>query len=108
MTQAVQRKPETPAVVRTYTLQNSIKVEQLTCSIGAELSNVSLAAAAVDDTLLAEIRSLLLKHRVLFFRDQDISRAAIPGQPITPDITEGYHRAFLRNLWSLSQSESRE
>jgi taurine dioxygenase len=75
MTQAIQRRPETPAVVRAHTLQNSIKVEQLTCSIGAELSNVSLAAAAVDDTLLAEIRSLLLKHRVLFFRDQDISRA---------------------------------
>src|SRR5499426_3195433 len=75
MTQVIQKEPEAPAVVRASVLQNSIKVEQLTCSIGAELSNVSLAVAAVDDTLLAEIRSLLLQHRVLFFRDQDISRA---------------------------------
>lgn len=59
MPQTIQRKPEAPAVVRASALQDSIKVEQLTCSIGAELSNVSLAAAAVDDALLAEIRSLL-------------------------------------------------
>src|SRR5262245_18916541 len=75
MTQAIQRKPEAPAVVRANALQRSLKVEQLTCCIGAEISNVSLATAAVDDALLAEIRSLLLKHRVLFFRDQDITRA---------------------------------
>ncbi|MBS0449350.1 MAG: TauD/TfdA family dioxygenase [Proteobacteria bacterium] len=50
-------------------------VEPLTCTIGAELGGVSLAAAAVDDALLAEIRALLLRHRVLFFRDQDITRA---------------------------------
>jgi taurine dioxygenase len=36
---------------------------------------VSLADAALDDALLAEIRALWLKHRVLFFRDQDITRA---------------------------------
>jgi taurine dioxygenase len=64
-----------PSVVRATSLGNSITVEQLTCHIGAELGNVSLAAAAVDNDLLAEIRGLLLKHRVLFFRDQDISRA---------------------------------
>ncbi|WP_077037437.1 TauD/TfdA family dioxygenase [Pelomonas sp. KK5] len=50
-------------------------VEPLTCTIGAELSNVQLGAAAHDAGLIAEIRALLLKHRVLFFRDQDISRA---------------------------------
>src|SRR5499433_2088918 len=75
MTQAIQRKPEAPAVVHASALQRSLKVEQLTCSIGAEVSNVSLATAAIDDDLLAEIRSLLLKHRVLFFRDQAITRA---------------------------------
>ena len=64
-----------PAVVRSGSLTTSIHVEQSTCTIGAEIGNVSLAAAAVDDGLLAEIRALLLKHRVLFFRDQDISRA---------------------------------
>ena len=65
-----------PAVVRATSLDHAITVETLTCTIGAELGNVSLAAAAEDDGLIAEIRALLLKHRVLFFRDQDISRAA--------------------------------
>ena len=53
----------------------TIQVHPLTCAIGAEVSNVSLADATVDDELLAEIRSLLLRFRVLFFRDQDITRA---------------------------------
>jgi len=52
-----------------------MRVEQLTCSIGAQLSGVSLADAVHDDGLFAEIRSLLLRHRVLFLRGQDISRA---------------------------------
>ena len=64
-----------PAVVRPSALRDSIKVEPLTCAIGAELSNVSLADAAVDEALLAEIRILWLRHRVLFFRNQDVSRA---------------------------------
>ena len=49
-------------------------IEQLTCSIGAELTGVSLADVARDDSLFAEIKALLLKHRVLFFRDQQIGR----------------------------------
>ena len=52
-----------------------MQVNPLTCSIGAELAGVSIADVARDDTLFAEIKALLLKHRVLFFRDQDISRA---------------------------------
>jgi taurine dioxygenase len=52
-----------------------MRVEQLTCSIGAELIGVNLADAAYDDGLFAEIRQLLLQHKVLFLRDQDISRA---------------------------------
>ena len=64
-----------PAAVRATSLGNSIQVEPLTCSIGAELSHVNLGAAAEDDALMAEIRALLLRHRVLFFRDQDITRA---------------------------------
>jgi len=52
-----------------------MRVEQLTCSIGAQLSGVSLAEAVHDDGLFAEIRALLLRHRVLFLRAQDISRA---------------------------------
>ena len=64
-----------PAHVRAGTLNDSIRVEPLTCTIGAELSNVDLGIAAEDDELVAEIRALLLRHRVLFFRDQDITRA---------------------------------
>lgn len=52
-----------------------MQVEQLTCSIGAELIGVNLADAVHDDGLFAEIRAHLLKHRVVFLRDQDLSRA---------------------------------
>ncbi|WP_281663079.1 TauD/TfdA dioxygenase family protein [Paraburkholderia fungorum] len=52
-----------------------MRVEQLTCAIGAELVGVNLADAIDDDGLFAEIRAALLKHRVLFLRDQNISRA---------------------------------
>ena len=71
-----QDRIDLPALVRAASLDRAIVVEQLTCTIGAEVGNVDLAAAAEDDGLIAEIRALLLKHRVLFFRDQDISRAA--------------------------------
>jgi taurine dioxygenase len=52
-----------------------MRVEKLTCAIGAELVGVNLADAIQDDGLLAEIRAALLQHRVLFLRDQDITRA---------------------------------
>ena len=65
---------EAPAIARSRSL-GSIKAEALTCSIGAELSNVNLGAASRDATLVAEIRALLLRYKVLFFRDQDITRA---------------------------------
>ena len=64
-----------PAVVRASVLKSSIRVEPLTCTIGAELANVDLGVASRDTALVAEIRALLLKHKVLFFRDQDITRA---------------------------------
>ena len=47
-----------------------MKVERLTCALGAELKNVSLAEASRDDGLFAEIKLLLLEHKVLFARDQ--------------------------------------
>ncbi|MEA3116579.1 MAG: taurine dioxygenase [Caballeronia sp.] len=52
-----------------------MRVEQVTHAIGAELVDIKLADAIHDDGLFAEIRANLLKHRVLFLRDQDISRA---------------------------------
>jgi len=63
-----------PAIVRATSL-GAIQVEPLTCAIGAELRNVDLGVASRDAGLVAQIRALLLKHRVLFFRGQDITRA---------------------------------
>ena len=65
-------KPAAPAVIRTH---GSIRVEPLTCAIGAELANVDLGVASREPSLVAEIRALLLAHKVLFFRDQGMSRA---------------------------------
>ncbi|SPA29795.1 Putative taurine dioxygenase [Cupriavidus taiwanensis] len=49
--------------------------EPLTCTIGAELTGVSLGDASRDAGLFAEIKALLLQYKVLFLRDQDITRA---------------------------------
>lgn len=51
------------------------RVEPLTASIGAQLHGVNLGDAARDTSLAAEIKALLLKYKVLFLRDQDITRA---------------------------------
>ena len=64
----------TPAIIRSGT-RGSIAVEPMTCTIGALISNVNLGDASRDDALFAEIKALLLKHKVLFLRDQDITRA---------------------------------
>ncbi len=68
-------KPAAPAVIKAEVLTRSPQVEPLTCTLGAEIGNVSLVAAAQDEGLAAEIRGLLLTHKVLFFRDQDITPA---------------------------------
>jgi taurine dioxygenase len=47
----------------------------MTCAIGAELPGVRLADAVRDDALFSEIRAALLRHKVLFLRDQDLTRA---------------------------------
>jgi len=52
-----------------------MRVEPLTCHIGAELVGLNLGDAVHDDGLFSEIRAALLKHRVLFLRDQDFTRA---------------------------------
>ncbi|RUP24068.1 MAG: taurine dioxygenase [Curvibacter sp.] len=52
-----------------------MKIQALTCAIGAEIQGVNLAEAARDEGLFAEIRAALLRHRVLFLRDQNIRRA---------------------------------
>ncbi len=51
-----------------------MRIEQLTCNIGAELLDVNLHDAARDEALFNEVYAALLKHRVLFLRDQNISQ----------------------------------
>ena len=64
-----------PALTAAAILHSTPRVEPLTCAIGAEVTNVNIGPASRDPGLMTEIRSLLLKHKVLFFRDQDITRA---------------------------------
>jgi taurine dioxygenase len=70
MTQTI----DAPAVVRSGT-RGSIKVEPMTCAIGALLGNVDLGDASRDEALFGEIRALLLKYKVLFLHDQEFTRA---------------------------------
>jgi taurine dioxygenase len=55
-------------------LSERLEVLPLTCAIGAEVRNVHLGAASRSPAMMDELRALLLVHRVLFFRDQDIRR----------------------------------
>jgi len=64
-----------------------MKIEPLTCAIGAELSAVSLAEAATNDDLFGAIEAALLEHKVLFLRDQDL--------------TDAQHAAFARRFGEL-------
>ena len=52
-----------------------MKVKQLTCNIGAEISDVHLGEVSRSAQLCEDIKALLLQHKVLFFRNQDITRA---------------------------------
>ena len=52
-----------------------MRIEPLTCAIGAELVGVDLAQVAHSDSLFGEVKAALLKYRVLFLRDQQFSRA---------------------------------
>jgi taurine dioxygenase len=74
MNTATDIRPAAPAVVRRTSI-GSLQVERVTRNIGAEIGNVNLGDAARDPALMGEMRRLLLQHRVLFFRDQDITRA---------------------------------
>ncbi len=59
----------------TTTLAPTIHAEPLTATIGAELHDVDLGEVSRDDALFAELRRLLLRYKVLFLREQDITRA---------------------------------
>src|SRR5689334_17502053 len=53
----------------------TIEAHPLAVHIGAELRNVDLAAVSRSDELFAELKALLLRYKVVFVRDQDITRA---------------------------------
>jgi taurine dioxygenase len=50
----------------------AVTVKRISGALGAEVGNVDLAQDLSDETI-AEIRSALLEHKVVFFRDQDIT-----------------------------------
>ncbi len=52
-----------------------MKVEPLTCCIGAELSGISLSEAARNEDMFEAVKAALLTHKVLFLRNQEISKA---------------------------------
>jgi alpha-ketoglutarate-dependent sulfate ester dioxygenase len=54
--------------------QSTLEVEPLTVHIGAVIRQIDLAQP-LSDTVIGEIRSALLRHRVVFFRDQHLDAA---------------------------------
>ena len=56
-------------------MAHDIRVEALSCALGAELIGVDLGEASRDDALFARIHALLLTHKVLFLEGQQFSRA---------------------------------
>jgi taurine dioxygenase len=87
-------------------VSTSMHATRLTASIGAEISDVDLGEVARSDELFAELKALLLAHKVLFFRDQDITRGehvklaerfgplehhpVVPGDPDHPGLYRIY------------------
>ena len=52
-----------------------MRVEKLTCNIGAELKDVQIRDAIDSDDLFSEMHRHLLENKVIFFRDQDLTPA---------------------------------
>jgi taurine dioxygenase len=75
MSSATERAGAIAAATPVRSRSRTLRVEPLTCAIGAELHDVDLADAVHDDALFARIRALLLVHKVLFLRDQHFTRA---------------------------------
>ncbi|SCU96174.1 Taurine dioxygenase [Cupriavidus necator] len=63
-----------PAIVRRGTLKSSFTVDRISPALGAEVANVDLSTPLDDDTVTA-LREALVEHKVLVFRDQDITPA---------------------------------
>ncbi|MFC4520848.1 TauD/TfdA dioxygenase family protein [Cupriavidus pinatubonensis] len=61
-----------PAVVSRSALQSSFTLTRISPALGAEVGNIDLNVPLDDDTIAA-LRRALVEHRVLVFRDQDIT-----------------------------------
>lgn len=57
-------------------MPGTLSIEPVSPALGAEIRGVDLETAAADPSLIAAIRQALLRYKVLFFRDQDISAGA--------------------------------
>ena len=64
-----------------------MKVVPLTCALSAEIQGVNLSEASRNPPLAAEIKALLMQHKVLFLRSQQI--------------TDAEHAAFARHFGEL-------
>ena len=53
----------------------SWEVTRLTATLGAQICGIDLGEVSHDDEQFAALHALLLTHKVLFFRDQGMSRA---------------------------------
>ena len=51
-----------------------MRIEPLTCAIGAQLHDINLGDAVRDEGLFQEIYAALLQHKVLFLRDQALDK----------------------------------
>lgn len=56
----------------------SLNIRRVAGALGAEITGVNLAAE-LSDAVIAEIRSALLEHQVIFFRDQELTPAQQVG-----------------------------
>lgn len=63
-----------PAAVRAASPQPGFSLARMTPSIGAEVSGIDLRVAP-DDATIAALRKALVTHKVLVFREQDITPA---------------------------------
>jgi taurine dioxygenase len=67
-----------------------MKIEPITCSIGAELVNVDLRDAVYEEGVFSQIHKALLQHKVLFIRGQTLEK-----------LSRQEHMAFARKLGEL-------
>jgi taurine dioxygenase len=72
--QACATPPESPAIIGSGVRRTSFTIDPIAPAIGAEIGNIDLGLP-LDDAQYAALRAALLKHKLLVFRDQDITAA---------------------------------